>query len=70
MYRPKIIIDIKFRDGTYTRGIVAHSIDYDPNRHWALKIYMNENDVYKDNPRLYWGVDSIEVVGYLNKGDD
>lgn len=67
MYRPRIIIDIRFNDGTYTRGIVAHSMEFEPDLHWALKIYLSQTDVFNDNPRLYWGVDRVEVVGYLEK---
>lgn len=62
----KIIIDIEFIDGTYTRGIKAHSIEVRPDKHWQLYIYMTQEDVYRENPRLYWGVEKVTVVGVID----
>ena len=62
----RIIIDIEFVDGTFTRGIIAHSIKFEPAEHWNLKIYRTQEDVFKQKPILYWGVKNIEVVGLLD----
>ena len=58
-----IIIDIRFHGGLFLRGIVAHSIEFVPGEHWCLKVYKTQEDVFKNNPELYWGVKKIEVLG-------
>lgn len=64
MDKSKIIVDIRYYGGSYNRGIVAHSIEFEPREHWSLKVYETEEDVLKRNPRIYWGVEKVEVVGY------
>lgn len=63
----KIIIDIEFTNGEFNRGVVAHSIDFTPNEHWSLKIYKTQEDVFRRNPVLYWGVKNIKVIGYMEE---
>lgn len=65
MKTAKIIIDIKFTDGTYSRGIVAHSIEFYPDRYWQLYVYMTQKDVFKHNPRIWYDVEKVEVVGVV-----
>lgn len=65
MEKAKLIIDIEFIDGTCTRGIKAHSIEVIPDRNWQLYIYMTQEDVYRETPRLYCGVEKVAVVGVI-----
>lgn len=67
MNKPKIIVDIRYCGGSYNRGVIAHSIEFEPSEHWSLKIYETEDDVLKCNPRLYWGVEKVEVIGYVEE---
>lgn len=66
---PLIIIDITFNDGTCKRHIKAHSIEFIPDNHWQLKIYITQDDVFKNNPILYWGVEKIEVIGFIDESE-
>lgn len=65
MEKVKLIIDIEFIDGTHTWGIEAHSIEVRPDKHWQLYIYMTQEDIQR-NPRLYWGVEKVTVVGVID----
>ena len=62
----RIILDIAFEDGTFKRGVIAHSIKFEPWEHWSLKIYKTLDDVFRQNPILYCGVKNIEVIGLLD----
>ena len=59
-----VIIDIEYRDGTTLRGVLAHSLEFEPlENSYNLKVYERLEDVYRHKPKLYADVKKIEVVG-------
>lgn len=63
MNESQIIVDIRYYGGSYQR-IIAHSIEFEHREHWCLKVYDTQEDFNNHNPRLFWGVEKIKVVGY------
>lgn len=59
-----IIIDITYRYETTLRGVIAHSLEFEPlENSYNLKVYETLKDVYMRRPKLYADVKKIEVVG-------
>lgn len=59
-----IIIDITYHDETTLRGVIAHSLEYEPMENgYNLKVYESLDDVFRRRAKLFADVKKIEVVG-------